>query len=411
MIATDPKQARIIADFPILHKPTSRGKRLVFLDSAASSQKPQAVIDALVDYYSSYNANIHRGVYEIAARATDAFEEARAKVARFVNAAHSAEIIWTRNTTEAINLVSYTWGLQNLKPGDAILTTQVEHHSNIVPWQMLAAKTGAELRYIKADDDGTLRLEDLDTLLRGTKLVALSHVSNVLGSIAPLAHIVPRAHAAGALVLVDGAQSVPHMPVDVQALDIDFLAVSGHKMCAPTGIGFLYGKRALLAAMPPFLTGGDMIRTVAYDTTTFAELPWKFEAGTSNIADAIAFGTACDYLTNVGMPWVREHEVRITAYALERLAPFAARGLNCYGPARAEDRGGVISFNFADIHAHDLASILDLEGVCIRAGHHCAMPLMDKMNWPATARASFYLYTTEADIDVLVTALEKAAEV
>jgi cysteine desulfurase/selenocysteine lyase len=412
MIASfDARAAAIAADFPILAKPTSRGKRLVYLDSAASSQKPQAVIDALVDYYSSYNANIHRGVYEIAARATDAFEAARAKVARFVNAADPAEIIWTRNATEAINLVSFSWGLENLGPGDAILTTAVEHHSNIVPWQLLAAKTGAELRYIDADDDGTLRLDDLDARLRGVKLLALSHVSNVLGSIAPLERIVPVAHAAGALVLVDAAQSVPHMPVDVRALDVDFLAVSGHKMCGPTGIGFLYGKRALLEAMPPFLTGGDMIRTVAYDTTTYAELPWKFEAGTSNIADAIALGVACDYLTGVGMGWIREHEIRITEYALERLAPFAARGLQAYGPARAADRGGVISFNFADIHAHDLASILDLEGVCIRAGHHCAMPLMDKMNWPATARASFYLYTTEADIDALAAALEKAAGV
>jgi cysteine desulfurase/selenocysteine lyase len=412
MIASvDAKAIAIATDFPILAKPTSRGKRLVYLDSAASSQKPQAVIDTLVDFYTTYNANIHRGVYEIAARATDAFEEARVKVARFINAAHSEEIIWTRNTTEAINLVSFSWGMQNLKPGDAILTTQVEHHSNLVPWQLLAAKTGAELRYIKANDDGTLQLDDLDALLKGTKLVALAHVSNVLGSIAPLDVIVPRAHAAGALVLVDGAQSVPHLPVDVQALNIDFLAVSGHKMCAPTGIGFLYGKRALLEAMPPFLTGGDMIRTVEYATTTFADLPQKFEAGTSNIADAIALGTACDYLTAVGMPWVREHEVRITRYALERLQPFVKRGLEIYGPARAEDRGGVISFNFADIHAHDLASILDLEGVCIRAGHHCAMPLHDKLNWPATARASFYLYTTEADIDILVAALEHAAEV
>lgn len=409
--AIDARAAAIAADFPILAKPTSRGKRLVYLDSAASSQKPQAMIDALVDYYSSYNANIHRGVYEIAARATDAFEAARATVARFVNAAQPAEIIWTRNATEAINLVSFSWGLENLKAGDAILTTQVEHHSNIVPWQMLAAKTGAELRYIPARDDGTLILDDLDALLRGTKLVALSHVSNVLGSIAPLEAIVPRAHAAGALVLIDAAQSVPHMPVDVRALDVDFLAVSGHKMCGPTGIGFLYGKRALLEAMPPFLTGGDMIRTVSYDTTTYAELPWKFEAGTSNIADAIGLAVACDYLTNVGMDWIREHEVRITAYALERLAPLRARGMQIYGPAHAEDRGGVISFNFADIHAHDLASILDLEGVCIRAGHHCAMPLMDKMNWPATARASFYLYTTEADVDALVAALHKAAEV
>jgi cysteine desulfurase/selenocysteine lyase len=409
--AVDARAAALAADFPILAKPTSRGKRLVYLDSAATSQKPQSVIDALVDYYSSYNANIHRSVYEIAARATDAFEDARAKVARFVNAAHTSEIVWTRNATEAINLVSYSWGLENLQPGDAILTTQIEHHSNLVPWQLLAAKTGAELRYIEADDDGTLRLENLESLLRGTKLVALSHVSNVLGAIAPLAEIVPRAHAAGALVLVDAAQSVPHMPVDVQALDVDFLAVSGHKMCAPTGIGFLYGKRALLEAMPPFLSGGDMIRTVSYDATTFAELPWKFEAGTSDIAGAIGFGAACDYLSTVGMDWIREHEVRITAYALERLAPFAARGLECYGPANPANRGGVISFNFADIHAHDLASLLDLDGVCIRAGHHCAMPLMDKMNWPATARASFYLYTTEADIDALVASLENAARV
>jgi cysteine desulfurase/selenocysteine lyase len=409
--SVDERALQIAADFPILHKPTSRGKRLVYLDSAASSQKPQIVIDALVDYYSSYNANIHRGVYEIAARATDAFEAARAKVARFVNAAQTEEIIWTRNTTEAINLVSFSWGMHNLKPGDAILTTQLEHHSNLVPWQLLAAKTGAELRFIEADDDGTLRLENLDELLRGVKLLALTHISNTLGSIAPLAQIIPRAHAAGALVLVDGAQSVPHLPVDVQALDIDFLAVSGHKMCGPTGIGFLYGKRALLDAMPPFLTGGDMIRSVAYESATFNEVPWKFEAGTSNIADAIGLGVACEYLTAVGMPWIREHEIRITRYALERLQALVPRGLEIYGPARAEDRGGVISFNFADIHAHDLASILDLEGVCVRAGHHCTMPLMDKMNWPATARASFYLYSTEADVDALISALEKAAVV
>ncbi len=411
MIAQSERATQIAADFPILQKPTSRGKRLVYLDSAASSQKPQIVIDALVDYYSTYNANIHRGVYEIAARATDAFEAARVKVARFVNAAQHEEIIWTRNTTEAINLVSFSWGVENLKPGDVILTTQLEHHSNLVPWQLLAAKTGAQLRFIEADDDGTLRLDNLDALLDGVKLLALSHISNTLGSIAPLDRIIPRAHAAGAIVLVDGAQSVPHLPVDVQALDIDFLAVSGHKMCGPTGIGFLYGKRELLEGMPPFLTGGDMIKSVAYDSATFNDVPWKFEAGTSNIADAIGLGVACDYLTSVGMPWVREHEIAITRYALERLRTLEPRGLEIYGPARAEDRGGVISFNFADIHAHDLASILDLEGVCVRAGHHCTMPLMDKMNWPATARASFYLYTTEADIDALIAALEKAAVV
>jgi cysteine desulfurase / selenocysteine lyase len=411
MIATDPKQARIIADFPILHKPTSRGKRLVFLDSAASSQKPQMVIDALVDYYSSYNANIHRGVYEIAARATDAFELAREKVARFIHAKEAAEVIWTRNTTEAINLVSFSWGLANLKPGDAIVTTQLEHHSNLVPWQLLAAKTGAELRFIEAADDGTLLLDDLEEKFSGAKLVALAQVSNTLGSIAPLDEIIPLAHAAGAVVLVDGAQSVPHMPVDVQALNVDFFVASGHKMCGPTGIGFLYAKRELLENMSPFLTGGDMIKRVSYAETSFNEIPWKFEAGTSNIADAIGLGFACDYLTEIGMDWVREHEIRVTRYALDRLRTLEPRGLAIYGPALAEDRGGVISFNLADIHAHDLASILDTEGVCVRAGHHCTMPLMDKMGWPATARASFYLYNTEEDVDVLMFALEKAATV
>jgi cysteine desulfurase/selenocysteine lyase len=405
------KLDRIVADFPILAKPTSRGKRLVYLDSAASSQKPRAVIDALVHYYENDNANIHRGVYELAARATEAFEAARAKVARFVNAAESAEIIWTRNTTESINLVSFSWGLQNLGPGDAILTTQLEHHSNLVPWQLLAAKTGAQLRFIPADDLGNLILDGLDALLDGVKLVALAHVSNTLGSIAPLETIVPRAHAAGALVLLDAAQSVPHMPVDVRALDVDFLAASGHKMCGPTGIGFLYGKRALLDAMPPFLTGGDMIKRVSYETTSYNELPWKFEAGTSNVADAIALGTAVDYLTEVGLDWIREHDIALTGYALDRLRTLEPRGLALYGPPRAQDRGGVISFNFADVHAHDLASLLDLEGVCVRAGHHCTMPLMDKMGWPATARASFYLYNTEEDVDALVAALRKAARI
>jgi cysteine desulfurase/selenocysteine lyase len=411
IVAGDPKQARIVADFPILAKPTSRGRRLVYLDSASSSQKPRAVIDALVHYYENDNANIHRGVYELAARATDAFEAARAKVARFVNAADTAEIVWTRNTTEAINLVSFSWGLGNLGPGDAILTTQLEHHSNLVPWQLLAAKTGASLRFIPADANGELQLENLDELLTGVKLLALTHISNTLGSIVPLADIVPRAHAAGAVVLIDAAQSVPHMPVDVQALEVDFLAASGHKMCGPTGIGFLYGKRALLEAMPPFLTGGDMIKRVSYESTSFNDVPWKFEAGTSNIADAIGLGAAVDYLQAIGMDWIRAHELRLTSYALDALRTLSGRGLAVYGPARAEDRAGVISFNFADIHAHDLASILDLEGVCVRAGHHCTMPLMEKMGWPATARASFYLYNTEDDIDALLQALEKAATV
>jgi cysteine desulfurase/selenocysteine lyase len=407
----DLRATQLARDFPILANPTSRGKRLAYLDSAASSQKPRAVIEALVHFYEHDNANIHRGVYELAERATLAFEGARAKVARFVNAAEAAEIVWTRNTTEAINLVSFSWGTHNLGPGDAILTSQLEHHSNLVPWQLLAAKTGAELRFIEVDANGMHRLDDLEQKLRGVKLVALSHVSNTLGTIAPLATIMPAAHAAGAVVLIDAAQSVPHFPVDVRALDIDFLAASGHKMCGPTGIGFLYGKRALLEAMPPFLTGGDMIREVHYETTSFNELPWKFEAGTSNVADAVALGAAIDYLESVGMAWIADHERRLTAYALDRLATLAPRGLTIYGPTQRGHRSGVISFNLGDIHAHDVASILDTEGVCVRAGHHCTMPLMEKMGWPATARASFYLYNTEEDVEQLITALQKAATV
>jgi cysteine desulfurase/selenocysteine lyase len=411
MIRTlDPKLERIIADFPILRERNSRGKRLVFLDSAATSQKPQIVIDALVDYYSHYNANIHRGVYEIAARATDAFEGARAKVARFLNA-QPQEIIWTRNTTEAINLVSYSWGLANLQKGDAILTTQLEHHSNLVPWQLLAEKTGAQLRFIPVDARGVHMLGDLDSLLADCKLVALSHVSNTLGTIAPLDVIIAKAHAAGAVVLVDGAQAAPNMPVDLKALDVDFYAISAHKMCGPTGIGVLFGKRALLEDMPPFLTGGDMIRKVEYAKTTFNDLPWKFEAGTSNIADAIAFGVAVDYLNGIGMDWVREHEHAVMRYAFEQLEPLTERGLQIYGPRDPQKVADVISFNLGDVHPHDVASILDTEGVCVRAGHHCTMPLMEKMGWPATTRASFYIYNTEDDVDALVAALHKAADV
>ncbi len=408
--AVDEKLARIIGDFPILARPTSRGKRLVYLDSAATSQKPRVVIAALVDYYEQYNANIHRGVYEIAARATAEFEQARIKLARFINA-DPAEVIWVRNTTEGINLVAYSWGGGNLRRGDAILLTELEHHSDLVPWQMLAQRSGAELRFIPVDEHGMHVLDDLDALLDGCKIVAIAHVSNALGTIAPLEKIIPRAHAAGAVVLVDGAQGAPHLPLDVRKLDADFYAFSGHKMLGPTGIGVLYGKRALLDAMPPFDTGGDMIRQVHYDHTTFNDLPWKFEAGTSNIADAIAFGVAVDYLEEIGMDWVRAHERSITAYALERLERFESRGLTIYGPRDPNLVSGVISFNFSDIHAHDLASVLDGEGVCIRGGHHCAMPLMEKMGWPATARASFYVYNSYDDVDVLVTALEKAAAV
>ncbi|GAC1499875.1 MAG: cysteine desulfurase [Vulcanimicrobiaceae bacterium] len=412
MIATrDGRAAVIAADFPILAQKTSRGKRLAFLDSAASSQKPQAVIDALVHYYSHDNANIHRGVYELATRATDAFEGARAKVARFINAAEPAEIVWTRNSTEAINLVSFSWGVTNLGPGDVILTTELEHHSNLVPWQLLAAKTGAVLRYISVDADGMHELGRLDEQMRDVKMLAFTDVSNTLGTIAPTKRLIDAAHAVGAVVLVDGSQSAPHVRVDVRALDVDFYVASGHKMCGPTGIGFLYGKRALLEAMPPFLTGGDMIREVGYEKTSFNELPWKFEAGTSNIADAIGLGVAVDYLESIGMDWIADHERALTGYALDAMEPFVARGLAIYGPRDRAHRAGVISFNFADIHAHDMASILDTEGVCVRAGHHCTMPLMDKMGWPATARASFYLYNTEEDVDQLVAGLEKAATV
>ncbi|HMF29685.1 MAG TPA: SufS family cysteine desulfurase [Candidatus Cybelea sp.] len=408
MITVDSKTERIIADFPILARPTSRGKRLVYLDSAATSQKPRAVIQTLVDYYEQYNANIHRGVYEIAARATAEFEQARVKLARFVGA-QTNEIVWVRNTTEAVNLVAYSWGNANIRAGDAILLTELEHHSDLVPWQLLAQRTGAELRFIPVDDRGRYILDDLDALLDGCKLVACAHVSNTLGTILPLDFVIPRAHAAGALVLVDGAQGAPHLPVDVKALDADFYTFSGHKMLGPTGIGVLYGKHALLEAMPPFFSGGDMIRKVEYAHTTFADPPRRFEAGTSNIADAIAFGVAVEYLQNAGMEWVREHERGLTAYALGRLAEFEPRGLAIYGPRDPELISGVISFNLADVHAHDLASILDTEGICVRAGHHCTMPLMEKMGWSATARASFYIYNTEADVDALCGGIEKAA--
>jgi cysteine desulfurase / selenocysteine lyase len=408
--ATSKKVDAIVADFPILARPTSRGKRLVYLDSAATSQKPKAVIQALVDYYEQYNANIHRGVYEIAARATEEFERARVRLARFIGA-DTREIVWVRNTTEAINLVAYSWGNANLRAGDALLLTELEHHSDLVPWQLLAERVGAELRFIPVDDRGMLVLDDLDSLLDGCKLVAIAHVSNTLGTIAPLQTIIPRAHAAGARVIVDGAQGAPHMPVDVKALDADFYTFSGHKMLGPTGIGVLYGKHELLEAMPPFFSGGDMIRKVEYAHTTFNDPPRKFEAGTSNIADAIAFGVAAEYLQAIGMEWVREHERLLTGYALERLAEFEPRGLAIYGPRDPALVSGVISFNFADVHAHDLASILDTEGICVRAGHHCTMPLMEKMGWAATARASFYIYNSEADVDALCGGIEKAARV
>jgi cysteine desulfurase/selenocysteine lyase len=393
-------------EFPILQQEIN-GAPLAFLDSAASSQKPGCVIDCLEDYYRRYNANVHRGVYKLSEEATFAFERARGKVARFVNARSPKEIIFVRNTTEAINLVARAWGDANLKAGDRILLSVMEHHSNLVPWQMLAQRTGAQLDFLQIDGDGRLILDDLERLLtEQTKMVALTHQSNVLGTINPVQEIAARAHAVGAVMLVDGAQSVPHMPVDVQALGIDFLAFSGHKMCGPTGIGVLWGRRALLEAMPPFLGGGSMIKIVSLHETTYADLPARFEAGTPAIGEAIALGEACDFLSDVGMQRIHAHEIELTGYALERLA--GVQGLTIYGPQDTSMRGGAISFTLDGVHPHDVAAILDGEGIAVRAGHHCCQPLHALLDIPATTRASFYLYNTPEEVERLVAALEKA---
>jgi cysteine desulfurase/selenocysteine lyase len=397
-------------DFPILSRQV-HGKPLVFLDSAASSQKPSAVIEAMNVYYQTYHANVHRGVYTISEEATEAMERARTKTARFINARQSKQIIFTRNTTEGINLVAYSWGNNNIKTGDLIILTEMEHHSNLIPWQLLAQRTGARLEFIPVDDQGLLRLDVYEQLLQQQpKLVAFTHMSNVLGTITPAQEMIAQAHAAGAITLIDAAQSVPHFPVDVQALDVDFLCFSSHKMLGPTGVGVLYGKRALLEAMPPFMGGGSMIRSVGLRESTWADLPAKFEAGTPAIAEAIGLGVAIDYLNALGMDAVLQHEREITAYALEQLVN--VDGLTVYGPGADEQRGGVVSFTLKDIHPHDLASILDQEvGVAVRAGHHCAQPLMERFGLPATARASFYVYTTKDEVDVLVQGLKKALEI
>ena len=399
---------RIRQDFPILERKVN-GKPLVYLDSAATSQKPLAVIDALDRYYRTYNANVHRGVYSISEEATEAYEGARDKVQAFIGAAQRESVIFVRNTTEAINLAAYSWGRHNIDQGDEIVLTELEHHSNLVPWQILAAEKGAVLRHIPVREDGTLDMDQARQLIgERTKLVAVSHMSNVLGTINPVKELAALAHDVGAAILLDGAQSVPHMAVDVQDLDCDFMAASGHKMLAPTGIGFLYGKVGLLEAMPPFMGGGDMIRQVWLDRATYNELPWKFEAGTPNVADAIGLGAAVDYLREVGMDAIREHEKQLTAYALGTLGELPE--IDIHGPRDVEMRGGAISFCYADVHPHDLAQVLDGEGVCIRAGHHCCHPLMRKLGVSATARASFYLYNTEDEIDTLVTSLIKAGE-
>ena len=391
-------------DFPILHQSVN-GKPLVYLDNAASSQKPLAVIQAMDEYYRSYHANVHRGIYQLSEKATEAYEAARRKVARFVNARSWREIIFTRNATEAINLVAYAWGRRNITAKDKILVTEMEHHANLVPWQQLAAETGAHLAYIPLDEHFCCDMVAYEAMLdEHVKLVAITQMSNVLGTIVPVREFVTRAHAVGALVLLDGAQGVPHLPTDVQFLDVDFLAASGHKMLGPTGSGFLYGKYHLLEEMPPFLTGGEMIRRVTWEGAEWNELPHKFEAGTPAIAEAIGLGAAVDYLSHLGMENVRQHEMELTRYALERLGQ--VEGIRIYGPQQVEMRGGAIAFNLDGLHAHDVAAILDREGIAIRAGHHCAMPLHQKMGVIATARASFYVYNEPTEIDRLVEALD-----
>lgn len=396
--------AAIRREFPTLDQ-TVNGKPLVYLDSAATSQKPRAVIDALHAYYELDNANVHRGIHELSRRATIAYEEARGKVAGWINAPDSSEIIWTRGTTEAINLVATSWGLDNLSEGDEILLTVMEHHSNLVPWQIVAGRTGATLRYIELDEQGRLVLDDLDSLLTSrTKLVAVSHVSNALGTINPVKRITAAAHAAGALVLVDGAQGAVHTKVDVQDLGADFYAFSGHKMCGPTGIGSLWARKDLLEAMAPYQGGGEMIRFVHRDHSTWADVPHKFEAGTPNIAGAIGMGAAVDFLAGIGMDTIAAHERELMAYVLERLGTID--GMHMYGPTDLSERSAVASFTLGDAHPHDISTILDSEGVAVRAGHHCAQLVMKHFGVAATARASFYLYNTKDDVDQLVKGLE-----
>lgn len=400
--------ARIRADFPILSR-TVGGRPLVYLDSAATSQKPRQVIEAESEFYSNHNANAHRGLYMLAVEATSMYEEARAKLARFVGARDPATIVFNRGTTESTNLVAHAWARRSLKEGDEILLTDMEHHSNVVPWQLAARDTGAVLRYIPLTDDGLLDLSGLDSLLtEKTKLLAVTGMSNSLGTLPPVKSLVDAAHAVGAVVLVDGAQLVPHVPVDVVDLDCDFLTISGHKMLGPTASGGLYGKPELLERMEPFLTGGDMIDEVFHDRSTWNVVPYKFEAGTMNIAQEIALGTAIDYLEALGMEVVREHEKEITAYAIERLSDAGAR---VFGPKDVGVRGGAVSFWYKDIHPHDLATILDGEGVAIRAGHHCNQLVMRRYGVPATARASFYVYNVKEEVDTLIEALQRAESV
>jgi len=396
---------RVRGDFPILEREIAPGKRLIYLDSTATSQKPLSVIHAMNDYYRRSNANVHRGIHTLAEEATALYEGARDRIARFIGARKSREIIFTRNTTESINLVAYSWGRKNLKADDLIILTEMEHHSNLVPWQMLASELGLRLEFIPVNGDGLLDLDAYRQLLTlAPKLVAFTQMSNVLGTINPARELIRLAHQAGAVTLVDGAQSVPHLPVDVQDLNADFLAFSAHKMLGPTGIGVLYGKEALLDAMPPFLGGGDMIKKVHLRSFTTNDLPYKFEAGTPSIAEVIGFGAAVDYCTALGMENIARHEHSIIHYALEALNEVDS--LQVIGPS-AEFKGAVAAFTLPYAHPHDIAQILDTQGIAVRAGHHCAMPLHEKFNLPATTRASFYVYNSTDDVDLLVAGLKQ----
>ena len=401
--------ASLKADFPLLSREV-RGKPIVYLDSAATSQKPRAVLEAMSEYYDDYNANVHRGAYLIAEQSTTQMELARQKVQHFIGATAQEEIIFSKNATESLNLVVNSWGRANLRPGDAVLLSLLEHHANIVPWHILAAELGLELRWIPVGEDGRLDTSNLDRLLNGVKAVGISAMSNVLGTLVPVRTIADAAHEHGAVVVCDACQLVPHRACDVGDLGADFIAFSGHKMCGPTGIGVLWGRRELLEEMPPFLGGGEMILDVTTEGFLPNELPWKFEAGTPPIAETIGLGAAVDYLTEIGMEAVAEHEESLTAYALKTLDDRLGEDIVIHGPADSHDRGGTISFAYRDIHPHDVSQILDQHGICVRAGHHCAKPLMRHLGATATARASLYLYNTESDIDSLAEALSETAE-
>ena len=399
---------RIREDFPILSRKI-HGKPLVYLDNAATTQKPSQVIDSLVNYYENFNANVHRGVHSLSMEATDMFEQARVKVSDFINAETSETLIWTRNASESLNIVAHSWARTHIGEGDEILLTPMEHHSNLVPWQELARIKGANIRFIPMTEDGLLNLEDIESLINEkTRLVSVVHMSNALGTINPVKELGQMAHSVDAKFLVDGAQSVPHMPTDVQDMDCDFLAFSGHKMMGPTGIGGLYVKMDTLETMEPFMTGGEMVLEVTYEKASWADLPMKFEAGTPNIADAVALGAAVDYLENLGMDNVHQYEQELTSYALEKFSEVEALGIDLFGPRDTNNRGGILSFTTAEVHPHDLGTILDRMGIAVRTGHHCAMPLIRSLGVAATARASFYIYNTIEEIDALIEGITEA---